>query len=335
MFISLRATWTVILAGIALLSAAAPATAQVPARVSCAGKAAILPAIDSVRLIADVAALADDSMQGRETGTAGGARARVFVLARFRAIGLDTLPAGALERFAAPGGKTGEAANVIGFVPGRSRPGRIILVTAHYDHLGVQRGTVYNGADDNASGTAAMMAIAAWFRSNPPANTLMFLALDGEEAGLLGATAFLRDHPVSTDSVLLDINLDMVSRSASGELFAVGPGRYPGLLPYLSVTACSAQVKLMLGHDKGWPGSEDWTLESDQGAFYGIGIPFIYFGVEDHPDYHKPTDDVSRIDRGFFVAAARAIALFVAQVDANPSAAESVRVAGGGAKEAP
>ena len=335
MFISLRATWTVILAGIALLSAAAPATAQVPARVSCAGKAAILPTIDSVRLIADVAALADDSMQGRETGTAGGARARVFVLARFRAIGLDTLPAGALERFTAPGGKTGEAANVIGFVPGRSRPGRIILVTAHYDHLGVQRGTVYNGADDNASGTAAMMAIAAWFRSNPPANTLMFLALDGEEAGLLGATAFLRDHPVSTDSVLLDINLDMVSRSASGELFAVGPGRYPGLLPYLSVTACSAQVKLMLGHDKGWPGSEDWTLESDQGAFYGIGIPFIYFGVEDHPDYHKPTDDVSRIDRGFFVAAARAIALFVAQVDANPSAAESVRVAGGGAKEAP
>ena len=300
--------------------------AQVPVRVPCAGSATSLPAIDSVRLMADIAALADDSMEGRQVGTAGGARARAFVRTQFQAIGLDTLPGGAVERFPAPGG--GEGANVIGLVPGTARPGKIVLVTAHYDHLGVRGGAVYNGADDNASGVAALMAIAAWFRGNRPFNTMMFVALDGEEEGLLGATAFVRGHVVAADSVLLNVNLDMVSRSTSWQLFAVGPGRYPGLTPYLSRTACTAQVALMLGHDKGSSGSEDWTLQSDHGAFYGIGIPFVYFGVEDHADYHKPTDDVSRIDAGFFVAATRAITLFVAQVDANPAAAESARTPG-------
>ena len=91
----------------------------------------------------------------------------------------------------------------------------------------------------------------------------------------------------------------------------------------------------MLGHDKGWSGSEDWTMQSDQGVFHGIGIPFVYFGVEDHPDYHQPTDDVSRIDAGFFAAATRAIALFVVLVDANPAAAESARAATGKVKAAP
>jgi Zn-dependent M28 family amino/carboxypeptidase len=208
---------------------------------------------------------------------------------------------------------------VIGLVRGTARPGRIILVTAHYDHLGVQHGTIYNGADDNASGTAAMLAIAYWFRSHPPRNTVVFVALDAEEEGLVGATALVRDHEVPADSVLLNVNLDMVSRSMRRQLFAVGPGRYPGLAPYLSRTACSARVALMLGHDKGWSSSEDWTMQSDQGVFHGI----------------QPTDDVSRIDAGFFAAATRAIALFVVLVDANPAAAESARAATGKVKAAP
>ena len=118
----------------------------------------------------------------------------------------------------------------------------------------------------------------------------------------------------------------MVSRSANRQLFAVGPKRYPSLVPYLASTACSAQLALMLGHDKGWPDSEDWTMQSDQGVFQEAGIPFTYFGVEDHADYHRPTDDVSRIDPGFFVAATRAIALYVSLVDASPAAAESARI---------
>ena len=307
-----------------LCGRAAPAAAQQPVKVACTGSPQVLPAVDSTRLISDLAALADDSMEGRGLGTPGGARARGFVLERFRAIGLDTLATGMLQRFPVANG-AGAGANVMGLVRGTIRPGRIILVTAHYDHLGVQHGETYNGADDNASGTGAIMAIAEWFRSNPPANTVMFVAFDGEEEGLLGAAAFVRDSLVAADSVILDVNLDMVSRSTRRELFAVGPKRHPSLLPYLATTACSAQLVLMLGHDKGWSGSEDWTMQSDQGAFEEAGIPFIYFGVEDHADYHRPTDDVSRIDPGFFVAATRAIALFARLVDADPAAIESAR----------
>jgi Zn-dependent M28 family amino/carboxypeptidase len=307
---------------------ASPVAAQVAVPVACAGSPVTLPAVDSTRLMSDLAALADDSMEGRQVGTPGGARARRFVQARYAAIGLDTLSSGALERFPVKGSR-GEAANVVGLVPGRSRPGRIILVTAHYDHLGTTNGEVYNGADDNASGTAALLAIATWFRQHPPANTLMFVALDGEEEGLLGAEAFVRDHPVSPDSILIDINLDMVSRSTKRELFAVGPKRYPALVPYLARTACAAPVQLMLGHDKGWPGEEDWTMQSDQGVFNAIGIPFVYFGVEDHADYHRTTDDVSRIDPGFFLASSRVIALFASLVDADPAAVVSARSTAG------
>jgi Zn-dependent M28 family amino/carboxypeptidase len=294
-------------------------------KVACTGSPQLLPAVDSTRLVTDLGVLADDSMEGRGLGTPGGARARAFVLERFRMIGLDSLSTGLLQRFAVAN-SAGQGVNVIAMVRGRTRPGRIILVTAHYDHLGVQQGEVYNGADDNASGTAAIMAIAAWFRRNPPANTVMFVALDGEEEGLLGAAAFMRDSIVVADSVILDVNLDMVSRSETRQLFAVGPKRYPSLVPYLASTACSAQLALMLGHDKGWPTSEDWTMQSDQGVFQEAGIPFTYFGVEDHADYHRPTDDVSRIDPGFFVAATRAIALYVSLVDASPAAAESARI---------
>ena len=134
---------------------------------------------------------------------------------------------------------------------------------------------------------------------------------------------------MSLDSILIDINLDMVSRSTKQQLFAVGPKRYPTLVPYLARMACGAQVALMLGHDKGWSGAEDWTMQSDQGAFNAIGIPFVYFGVEDHPDYHKPTDDVARIDPKFFLAASRAIALFAALVDADPAGVAAARSAAG------
>ena len=100
-----------------------PVAAQVPSRVACAGSPAAQPAVDSARLMSDLATLADDSMEGRQVGTAGGARARRFVEGRFRAIGLDTLSTGVLERFTVPGRTGRSGANIIGLVPGRSRPG--------------------------------------------------------------------------------------------------------------------------------------------------------------------------------------------------------------------
>ena len=258
--------------------------------------------------------------------TPGNARARALLVTRMAAIGLDSLPSGRLQRFTAPGGHA-NGVNVIGVVRGRAAGGRVIVMTAHYDHLGVRNGAIYNGADDNASGTAALLAMGAWLRQHPPSHTVVLAALDGEEEGLLGASAFVASGVMPTDSMLIDLNMDMVSRSERRELFAVGPGRYPSLRSYLGRAACSASIKLMLGHDKGSPGNEDWTTQSDQGAFAQQGIPFIYFGVEDHPDYHRPTDDVASIDPGFFLGAVEAVAQVMMQVDANPAAALAARKA--------
>ena len=93
----------------------------------------------------------------------------------------------------------------------------------------------------------------------------------------------------------------------------------PGLVPLVEGAACASDVKLMFGHDKGEP--DDWMPQSDQQPFHRAGVPFIYLGVEDHEDYHQPTDDVSAIDPAFYVGATRAIAALVHQADAHPAAA--------------
>lgn len=245
-------------------------------------------------------------------GTAGAARARAYLTSRMAALGLDTVPGGRQQPFGDDGG-----VNLIGLIRGKA-PGPVILLTAHYDHLGIQGGEVYNGADDNASGTAATLAIAASLMRDRPQHSVLVVLFDGEESGLRGARAFVKAPPIPLDSILIVINLDMVSRSAAGELFAVGPGHRPQLAALVEGAACASGVKLMLGHDKGAGGSGDWTQQSDQAPFHAAGVPFIYLGVEDHPDYHQATDDVNAIDPDFYLEAARASAAVLRQADANP-----------------
>lgn len=281
----------------------------------CPGPRAGAPSIDSAQLIRDLSALAADSMEGRRMGTPGAARARAYLLSRMAAIGLDTVPGGRQQAFGDEGG-----VNLVGQVRGTGR-GPVILLTAHYDHLGVRGGQVFNGADDNASGTAAVLAIAGGLMRDRPTHSVLVVLFDGEESGLRGARAFVRVPPLPLDSVLLLINVDMVSRSVVGELFAVGPRHRPGLVPLVERAACAAEVKLMFGHDRDARGKDDWTTQSDQAPFHAAGVPFIYVGVEDHADYHRPTDDVSAIDPGFYTRATRAIAALVRQADANPAAA--------------
>jgi hypothetical protein len=291
----------------------APALAQGTA-VECRAARVAPLAIDSAQLLTDLSVLAADSMEGRGFGTAGGARARAYLLRRMRSIGLDTFPAGALQEVRARGLQA-TGANVIGYVRGTSGGRETIVITAHYDHLGVQEGEVYNGADDNASGTAALLALAAWFRAHAPRHHLLFVAMDGEELGLLGARRFVEASPVPLSDIRLNLNFDMVGRNERGELQVVGPGHRPTLLPLVERASCAAEVRLMLGHDTGASRRDDWTSQSDHALFHANDIPFLYFGVEDHPDYHRATDEVERIDAGFFVRATRTLAAVVVAVD--------------------
>jgi hypothetical protein len=287
-----------------------------------------VPALDSARLIADISALAADSMEGRRIGTPGGARARAFLLRAIAAIGLSSVRDSFPMHFSVkqPAGTVLDGVNVAGVIRGAMHPNRYIVLSAHYDHLGVRNGAIYNGADDNASGSAAVMAMARWFKLHPPENSIIFAWFDGEEEGLLGARAFLGDPPVPIGSIVANVNLDMVSRNVNGELYASGATPYPVMKPLLDSIAAIAPVKLLLGHDTGM-GESNWIGQSDQGAFYSKQIPFVYFGVEDHPDYHKPGDKVEHIQPGFYYHCAQTIAEFVRRLDLGLDRVALVRAA--------
>jgi len=267
--------------------------------------------IDSLQLIKDIRTLSANKFEGRRTGTKGNRLAQFYILDRFKQAGLQPFhrtyeyPFYFME-----GEKRVMGTNLYGYIPGKTED--VIVITGHYDHLGIrqregQADSIYNGADDNASGSAALLSLIRYYQQHPPTHTLIFAALDGEEEGLQGAKAFLQQPPVSLERIKLNINMDMVSRNEKGELYVCGTNHYPALKQYVSRVADSSALKVLMGHDKPEEGSNDWTNQSDHYEFHRKGIPFLYFGVEDHADYHKASDEFERIDPRFYYQAVQTV----------------------------
>ena len=281
--------------------------------------------IDAAALLHDLQVLSADDMQGRQVDTPGGARARAFVLERFKASGVKPFGASyeAPFTFTAGPGAAGAAAvrhgvNVIGHIVGTRQPARYLVVSAHYDHIGVRNGQVFNGADDNASGTAALFALAKYFGDHRPEHSLIFAAFDGEEAGLRGSRDFVQHPPVDAAAIVADVNLDMIGRDPDDKLFAVGTFLNPFLKPYLERVAAAAPIKLLLGHDDpGQKNVEDWTRDSDHYSFQQAGIPAVYLGDEDFAQHHKATDDYETMTHHFFVGATETALAVVKEFDAH------------------
>jgi Zn-dependent M28 family amino/carboxypeptidase len=275
---------------LALLAAAAPLPGQVAEQA----------AVDADALMRDLSVLAHDSLQGRAPGSEGSRRARAHITARLTSMDLEVVA----DTFALTrDDETVDAVNLWVTIRGTDHPDRYLVVTAHYDHLGVRDGEIYNGADDNASGTAAALALAAVLAQAPPRHSVIVALLDAEEGGLAGARHFVATPPVPLEHVLMNVNLDMVARS-EGELWAVGTTQYPALRPLVEAVEPEPPVFIRFGHDtEADQGSDDWVMASDHAAFHREGIPFLYFGVADHPDYHQPTDDLEAVDPGFYAAA--------------------------------
>jgi Zn-dependent M28 family amino/carboxypeptidase len=277
--------------------------------------------IDSTALLHDLRVLSADDMQGRQADTAGGAKARAYVVERFQASGIKTFGSSYEQPFTFG---TRHGVNVIGRIDGTREPGRYLIVSAHFDHIGVQGGQVFNGADDNASGTAALFALARYFSSHAPAHSLIFAAFDAEEAGLRGSQAFVKQPPVPLSTMAVDVNMDMIGRDPNDRLFVVGTRLNPFLKPWLERVAASAPVKLLFGHET--PGeAEDWTKDSDQWSFQQAKIPAIYLGDEDYDQHHKPTDDYDTITYGFFIGATETALAIVRQFDADWEAIDQSR----------
>ena len=266
----------------------------------------------SNQILTDVQILASDSLEGRGTGTAGADKARKYLIRRFEEIGLKPFESGFVQTFNV---KEKPAQNLIGYVPGHTDS--VIVVTAHYDHLGVKDGKIYYGADDNASGVAGLLAMAQSIREGGAKHTFIFAALDAEEIGLKGAEAFLLSPPVDIRLIKLNINMDMIGHNDTDEIYAVGTYHYPQLIPVLEAVRKNSNITIKFGHDKPKDVQQDWTYSSDHGPFHKRSIPFVYFGVEDHADYHSPTDVFTNINQPFLIESLDTIVLFAKTADAQ------------------
>lgn len=265
--------------------------------------------IDAAALLNDIRILSADAMEGRSASRPSMEKARDYVAKRFRESGIQPIGSSYEQEFQITrrDGQSFKGINYVGIVKGKKFPEKYIIVTAHYDHVGIQRNEIYNGADDNASGTSALFAIGKALQKDRPDHSIIIVAFDAEEMGLRGSKYFIEHLPVKKEDILLNINMDMVSRNDKGELYAAGAFRYPKLRSTLEKAQKRAAVKMILGHDDPKLGHDDWTDQSDQGSFNQVGIPFVYFGVEDHADYHKATDDFERIMPEFYVHAVETV----------------------------
>ena len=257
--------------------------------------------------------LAADEMEGRKTGTFGNEKARIFLMNQFKTLGYNVKKDTFFFRTSTEPVK---GINLLIEIKGSKYPDSYIVISAHYDHLGIKKDEVYNGTDDNASGSAALLAIAAELKNNKPHHSIIIAAFDAEEMGLQGAKHFVKQPPIDKEKIALNINMDMISQSTKGELYACGIYHYPFLKkPVEKVASKFSDIKLLFGHDLPNSGHDDWTHQSDHHAFHKEKIPFVYFGVEDHPYYHKSTDTFDKLTKDFYLNAVAFITEFTRYID--------------------
>lgn len=255
---------------------------------------------NSEALLAHVKELSSDAYQGRRTGTPGAEKAKTYIIEQLTKQDVKPLGDNYAQDFEVTfKGEKRIGRNILGVVKGSEFTNKYIVLSAHYDHEGVKNGKIYNGADDDASGISALIAFAEYFKTHPPKHSVIIAAFDAEEIGLLGAKYFVDNSIIPQEDIVLNINMDMVSRSDANELFMVGTRYTPSLKQALSTFTPKADIKVTIAHD-GSDGKADWTQASDHAPFHNANIPFLYFGVADHKDYHKPTDDYENIHPKFY-----------------------------------
>ena len=271
---------------------------------SCPSAAALTG--DITGALATVRYLADDALEGRLAGSPGERCAGDYIAARFKELGLrhaslsgtyfqDVPLASALN----PHAPKGQGRNVIGFLEGSDPLLRtdMIIIGAHYDHLGRgdfgstapdQKNVIHNGADDNASGVAALLEVATRLSKVRLARSIVFMAFTGEESGLLGSQHFAANPSFPLTQVRAMINMDMVGRLGAGPLIVYGIGTAPEWTGIIDAATSAEGVQ--------YKAIPDGTGPSDHTSFYMKDIPVLHFFTNVHGDYHKPSDDWDKID---------------------------------------
>lgn len=274
---------------------------------------------DAKKLSQQLKELSSGVMDGRKTGTEGNRKARVYIINHLKQLGIERFVPGYEQPFAiSPSGSLTQGTggvNILGVIPGKKK--ETIVISAHYDHLGSRDGKIYYGADDNASGAVALLALAEYFKKNAPEHRIILAFFDAEEMGLRGSAYFVNTLDLEKENIVLNINMDMIARGDKNELYACGTFLYPQLKAPVERIEKPEGISLLFGHDDPATRRDDWTSQSDQGSFHAKKIPFLYFGVEDHPDYHQITDTFDKVNQEFYAKSVEVILRAVKALDAS------------------
>ncbi|HEU0012254.1 MAG TPA: M20/M25/M40 family metallo-hydrolase, partial [Longimicrobium sp.] len=315
------------LLALALLAACAPAAAQ-----ECPA-----PPAGEAQPAAAVRWLSQDALEGRLAGSPGERCAGDYLAAEFARIGLKPTGEGgtffqdvSLASAMNPHAQAGTGRNVVGLLEGADPAlrGEAVVVGAHYDHLGRgerfslgAQGQVHNGADDNASGVAALLSIAEALARGPrPARTVVFIAFTGEEGGLLGSARYAAAPAVPLDRTRAMLNLDMVGRLEGKPLLVYGTGTAAEMEALVRAAGAAEGMELALHPDGYGP--------SDHTSFYARDVPVLHLFTNVHGDYHRPSDDAEKVDVPGVRRVASLAARIVADVAARPAALTHVAGAG-------
>ncbi len=260
--------------------------------------------------------IASDDMEGRETGTAGQKKAGNYLIDQYKNAGVPFpktttsyyQPVSAAFLNAKRNENLGDSENIWAFIEGSEFPNEIVVVSAHYDHIGVKDGEVYNGADDDGSGTVALVEIAKAFQKaknegHGPKRSILILHVTGEEHGLHGSRYYTENPLFPLANTVADVNIDMIGRrdefhkDTNDYIYLIGSDYLSTDLFNVCEEVNSKYINTTLDYKFNDRADKNrFYYRSDHYNFAKNGIPsvFLFSGV--HADYHKATDEIDKIE---------------------------------------
>ncbi|MGM5470135.1 M28 family metallopeptidase [Flavobacteriaceae bacterium LMO-SS05] len=259
----------------------------------------------------EVYQLSSDDFQGRKTGELGFDKVTKYLKDYYEGEGISS-PLGKDYFQRIPQSfffnNMNSSKNVVAYIKGSKFPEEVLIISAHADHLGIKENKIYHGADDNGSGTAAIMEIAQAFKKAEnegfaPKRSILFLHLTGEEEGLEGSR-YYTTHPIfSLENTIANLNIDMIGRidkiheANSNYIYLIGSDRLSTELHYISEAANHEFTQLEL--DYRYNEEDDansYYTRSDQFNFAKYNIPVIFYFNGEHADYHQPSDTAEKLN---------------------------------------
>lgn len=260
--------------------------------------------------------VAADSMEGRNTGTEGQKKAGRYLISQYTANGIpypkaadgwyQPVPAAFMARSFSP--KLNNSENIWAYIEGTEKPDELLIISAHYDHVGTKNGEVYNGADDDGSGTVALLEIAQAFIQAKkdgygPKRSILFLHVTGEEHGLHGSRYYSENPLYPIASTIADLNIDMIGRRDEAHkdngnyIYVIGSDRLSTDLHNINEAANKKYTQLALDYTfNARNDPNQFYFRSDHYNFAKKGIPIIFYFNGVHDDYHQPGDEPQKIE---------------------------------------